>query len=124
MQSVIPSDSQSPLLAAAQFNVTDSAYARIAKIRDGEPEGTYFRIEVLGGGCSGYQYNFKLENAAVSETDLTLEQNGVRVVIDDVSMGLLAGSVLDYTEDLGSAGFEIKNPNAKSGCGCGNSFSV
>lgn len=110
--------------SGAPFAVTDSAYARIRHITSDEPSGTYFRIEVLGGGCSGFQYSFKLDQTPVSASDLTLQKDGLNVVIDDVSLGLLNGSVLDYVEDLGSAGFEIKNPQAKSGCGCGNSFSM
>lgn len=124
MQSTNTAQTANSLLTPNQFSVTDAAFSRIAKIRQGEPEGTYFRVEVLGGGCSGYQYNYKLEAAPLAESDLTLEKDGLKVVVDDISLGLLAGSVLDYAEDLGSAGFEIKNPNAKSGCGCGNSFSM
>jgi iron-sulfur cluster insertion protein len=115
------SDRQPP---AAAFRVTESAFARIGVISSDEPKGTYFRVEVLGGGCSGYQYNYKLDQTPVAAGDTIIEHAGTKVVVDDVSMGLLAGSVLDYVEDLGSAGFEIKNPNAKSGCGCGNSFSL
>jgi iron-sulfur cluster insertion protein len=106
------------------FEVTQAAYARIAYILEGEPEGTQFRVSVLGGGCSGFQYHFDFDAATPAEDDKVIEQNGVRVVIDATSLELLAGSTLDYVETLGSAGFEIKNPQATASCGCGNSFAV
>jgi iron-sulfur cluster assembly accessory protein len=109
---------------ATPFAVTDAALARIAKILHGEPEGSYFRVSVLGGGCSGFQYHFDFDTTPASTEDFVIENHGTRVVIDDVSLNYLAGSVLDYIETLGSAGFEIKNPNATAKCGCGNSFSV
>ena len=111
-------------IPAPAFAVTDSAAARIVKISSDEPEGTKFRISILGGGCSGFQYNFDLDATEPTVTDIIISKNGASVVIDDMSLSLLAGSVLDYVETLGSAGFEIKNPNATAKCGCGNSFSV
>ena len=110
--------------AAAPFFVTDAAAARVAKITVGEPEGSRFRIEIKGGGCSGFQYSFTFDATAPSAADTVIEKNGASVIIDEMSLGMLAGSVLDYVETLGSAGFEIKNPNATASCGCGNSFSV
>jgi iron-sulfur cluster insertion protein len=109
---------------SAPFAFTDAAAARIVKITVGEPEGSRFRIAVKGGGCSGFQYVFDFDATAPADTDTVIEKNGAAVVIDDLSLGMLAGSVLDYVETLGSAGFEIKNPNATASCGCGNSFSV
>jgi iron-sulfur cluster insertion protein len=109
---------------AGSIIVTDSAAARIIKITRDEPTGTRFRISVLGGGCSGFQYRFDLDSQPSTETDILFEKNGALVVTDDVSIGFLAGSTLDYVEDLGSAGFELKNPKATAKCGCGNSFSV
>ena len=106
------------------FQVTDSAARRIHKIMQGEQEGTFFRISVLGGGCSGFQYNFNLEKSDIVDSDTVINKEGAVVVIDDVSLDLLKGSLIDYVEDLGSAGFEIRNPNATAKCGCGNSFSV
>lgn len=106
------------------FIVTDAAAARITKITSDEPVGTKFRVSVLGGGCSGFQYHFDLDSKDAAEGEIILEKNGAKVVIDDMSLGFLKGSTLDYVEDLGSAGFEIKNPNATAKCGCGNSFSV
>jgi iron-sulfur cluster assembly accessory protein len=106
------------------FAVTQAACARIVKITVGEPEGSRFRIAVKGGGCSGFQYVFDFDASAPAEGDTIIEKNGASVIIDDMSLEMLAGSTLDYMETLGSAGFEIKNPNATAGCGCGNSFSV
>lgn len=104
--------------------VTENAARRIIAITADEPNNTAFRIAVNGGGCSGFQLDFKLDAAPPAEGDLVVEKDGARVVIDDVSLGLLNGSTLDYVEDLGSAGFELKNPNSTARCGCGNSFAV
>jgi iron-sulfur cluster assembly accessory protein len=107
-----------------EFTVSDAAAARIVKILAGEPEGSKLRISVLGGGCSGFQYQYDFEAKPAGLTDIIIEKNGATVVIDDLSIGFVAGSVLDFVEDLSSAGFEIKNPNATAKCGCGNSFAV
>lgn len=106
------------------FNATPAAYKRIAYLLSDEPEGTAFVVEVLGGGCSGFQYHFDLKKPEVSAEDLVVEQDGAKLVVDATSLDLLKGSVLDYVETLADAGFEIKNPNATAKCGCGNSFSV
>lgn len=118
-------ETQAPTQAAPTFTVTPSAAARInvLKAQEGNPS-LRFRITVKGGGCSGFQYEFALDGAAAGEQDIIIAQDGAEVVIDDISIGLVAGSQLDYVEDLASAGFEIKNPNATASCGCGNSFSV
>jgi len=113
-----------PSAPPAPFAVTDAAAARIVKISQGEPAGTKFRVSVLGGGCSGFQYHFDFDAAAAASDDLVIAKNGSVVIVDETSLELLAGSVLDFVETLGSAGFEIKNPNATAKCGCGNSFSV
>lgn len=114
-----------PAPAGAPFSMTPPAAARInwLKAKEGNSK-LHFRIAVKGGGCSGFQYEFLLEDTAPAASDTVIERDGAQVVIDDVSFGLLAGSVLDFVEDLASAGFEIKNPNATAKCGCGNSFSV
>jgi len=109
---------------AAPFSVTESAAARIVKITVGEPEGSRFRVAIKGGGCSGFQYLFDFDATAPGEDDTVIRRNGAEVIIDAMSLSMLAGSELDYIETLGSAGFEIKNPNATASCGCGNSFSV
>lgn len=107
------------------FFVTESAAARIntLKSRAGAPD-LRFRVVVKGGGCSGFQYEFKLDGEAPQETDYIVSLHGADVMIDDISLELVKGATLDYTEDLAHAGFEIKNPQATSSCGCGNSFSV
>ena len=106
------------------FEITDNAAKRIAYLfeQDKKPD-LYFRITVLGGGCSGFQYKYDFDDKA-TDKDIIIEKNKARVAIDDISIGFLKDSKIDYVEDLGSAGFEIKNPNATAKCGCGNSFSI
>lgn len=107
------------------FSMTDSAAARIAALKTQEAKPQLrFRITVKGGGCSGFQYEFSLDDTIPADTDTVIEKNGAEVIVDDVSLGIIGGSTLDYTEDLSHAGFEIKNPNATARCGCGNSFSI
>lgn len=106
------------------FTISDSASARIAHMKAAQGEPVRFRITVKGGGCSGFQYEFALDDTLPSPEDKIFSHNGAEVVIDDISLGMLSGSMLDYTEDLSGAGFSIKNPNATAKCGCGNSFSV
>ena len=97
---------------------------RIAFLLSDEPPGAAFVVSVLGGGCSGFQYHFDLIVRAQEESDLVIREGGALVMVDETSLSLLKNSVLDYVEDLASAGFEIRNPNATAKCGCGNSFSV
>lgn len=104
------------------FSVTPSAFARIAHLLSDEPAGTTFRVRVDGGGCSGFQYRFDLVPSEAD--DLIIENGGAVVAVDAVSLDYLKDSELDWVEDLSSAGFEIRNPNATARCGCGNSFSV
>lgn len=104
--------------------ITDSAVARILYLGEKEGAKKRFRIGVGGGGCSGFQYDFSLDDKPIAASDIVIAKNGAEVVIDDISFGLVKGATLDYTEDLAHAGFEIKNPNATASCGCGNSFSV
>jgi len=102
--------------------VTDRAFARLAEINaDGDAKA--LRIAVEGGGCSGFQYDIKLEEAA-SGDDLVLEKDGQRVLIDSVSLPFLADAVIDFSQELIGARFVIENPNASSSCGCGVSFSM
>lgn len=82
-----------------------------------------FRVMVSGGGCSGFQYNFSLDHQ-VNEDDHIFEEKGVKVVVDDPSLPLVEGAQLDYVEELIGASFVVKNPNASTSCGCGNSFSI
>jgi iron-sulfur cluster assembly accessory protein len=101
--------------------VTDRAFDRLAEIGAGD-QAQALRVAVEGGGCSGFQYEIKLDD--VVDGDLVLEGKGQKVVIDDVSLPFLAGAVIDFTDELIGARFGIENPNATSSCGCGTSFSM
>jgi iron-sulfur cluster assembly accessory protein len=101
--------------------VTPRAYARLAEI-GADSEGHALRVAVEGGGCSGFQYDIRLD--APSEDDLVLEGEGQKVVVDSVSLPFLAGATIDFTEELIGARFTIDNPNATASCGCGTSFSI
>lgn len=102
--------------------VTDRAFARLAEIADLTGETKPLRVGVSGGGCSGFQYDIKLDDPAAD--DLVLEKNGQRVLVDPVSLPFLQNAVIDFTDELIGARFVIENPNASSSCGCGTSFSV
>jgi iron-sulfur cluster insertion protein len=108
-----------------QFAVTDRAAARIAEIVAETNPATdiALRVAVLAGGCSGFQYRFALDPRTQPD-DLVIERGPARVVVDAVSLDLLSGSELDYTDELVGSHFAVRNPNAKSACGCGTSFSV
>ncbi len=106
------------------FTLTPAAIARIAHLLSDEPAGAVFRVRVDGGGCSGFQYHFEFSPPPLAEDDHLIESGTARVAIDSASLELLKNSILDYEQDLMSAGFAIKNPNATANCGCGNSFSV
>ena len=101
--------------------VTPRAYARLAEIGASE-QGHALRVAVDGGGCSGFQYDIRLD--APAEDDLILEADGQKVVVDSISLPFLAGATIDFTEELIGARFTIDNPNATSSCGCGTSFSM
>jgi len=104
--------------------LTESAARRITVLRAQENvENALLRIAVSGGGCSGFQYGLSFDDQR-NEDDFVFERDGVGVVVDDVSLGLLNGAEVDFVEDLMGASFQIKNPNAASSCGCGNSFSI
>jgi len=111
-----------------QFRLTARAAARIAEIvtaqqaADTEPKPTALRVAVLAGGCNGFQYKFDLDRPAGDDT--VIEYDGARVAIDPASLDLLAGSELDYIDELMGAYFTVKNPQATSSCGCGTSFSM
>ena len=107
-----------------RIGLTERAARRIATLqREDENRGQFLRIAVSGGGCQGYQYNFSFD-AAKNADDVLFQKDGANVVVDEVSLGLLAGSELDYVEDLVGSYFAVKNPNATSSCGCGSSFST
>jgi iron-sulfur cluster insertion protein len=106
------------------ITVTESAAKRIAVLREQEQVGdANLRIAVSGGGCSGFQYGLSFDDQT-NPDDLVFERDGVGVVVDDVSLDLLNGAEVDFVEDLMGASFQIRNPNAASSCGCGNSFSI
>ena len=108
----------------AAVQLSDSAAKRIAEIRDAEGNAALMlRLAVLGGGCSGFQYKFDLDDT-VNDDDQVFENGDTKLVIDDVSLGLLEGSVVNYKEDLGGSFFAVENPNAAANCGCGVSFSI
>jgi iron-sulfur cluster assembly accessory protein len=108
---------------AQSVTLSPSAAARVATIAAKQGKPAILRLEVEGGGCSGFQYKFGLADAPASD-DSVAESDGVRLVVDPVSLELVAGCVVDYVESLGGAAFRVENPNAASGCGCGSSFSV
>ena len=105
------------------ITLTDRAAKQIARILQGEPDGAMLRIAVLGGGCSGFQYDYKIV-ATREDDDLVLEKNGATVLIDEMSQQYMPGAVIDYTEELIAAAFKIDNPLATANCGCGTSFSI
>jgi iron-sulfur cluster insertion protein len=102
--------------------VTDRAFARLAEIAAMTGQTKALRVAVEGGGCSGFQYEIKLDDA--NADDLILEQAGQKVLVDQVSLPFLANAVIDFTEELIGARFVVENPNATASCGCGTSFSL
>jgi iron-sulfur cluster insertion protein len=107
------------------ITITDSAAQQISHLisLEGASETLRLRISVSGGGCSGFQYHFTLDDAQTLDDNIFLK-NDIAVIVDEISLGLLSEAVVDYVEDLTSAQFVIKNPNATASCGCGNSFSL
>ena len=108
---------------AENLTLTKSAAQRVDLIAQKQGKPAILRLSVEGGGCSGFQYKFDLDDAPESD-DMISETDGVKLVVDPVSLDLLAGSVVDYVESLGGAAFKVENPNAAAGCGCGSSFGV
>jgi iron-sulfur cluster assembly accessory protein len=102
--------------------VTDRAFARLAEIAEATGDARPLRVAVEGGGCSGFQYEIKLDDAA--EDDLVIEKNGIRVLVDAISLPFLENAVIDFSDELIGARFVVQNPNATSSCGCGTSFSM
>ncbi len=111
-------------VAQPTIELTESAAKRVASLvaQEAQP-GLMLRVSVAGGGCSGFQYGFSFDDT-VGPDDRTFARDGVTAVIDEVSLELLAGSTIDFVEDLIGASFQIKNPQATSSCGCGSSFSI
>ena len=104
------------------IQLTEAAATRVAAIAARQAKPPILRLSVDGGGCAGFTYKFEL--GEMGQDDAVAETNGVRLIVDPVSLGLLEGSAVDFVEDLGGSAFRVTNPNAASGCGCGSSFSV
>lgn len=105
------------------LTLTASAAEKVGSIAARQGKPAILRLSVEGGGCSGFQYKFDLADSA-EEGDLVSETGGVKLVVDPVSLDLVAGSTVDYVESLGGAAFRVENPNASAGCGCGSSFGI
>jgi iron-sulfur cluster assembly accessory protein len=103
--------------------LSPSAAQRVASIAAKQNRPAILRLSVDGGGCSGFQYKFGFADEPLSD-DAVAETDGVRLVVDSVSLDLVRGCVVDYVESLGGAAFRVENPNAASGCGCGTSFAI
>jgi iron-sulfur cluster assembly accessory protein len=104
--------------------LTDRAVRRIGRILSKEPAGSSLRIAVSGGGCSGFQYEYNIVQDTPAADDLVLARDAARVLIDELSLEFMAGSEIDFVDDLIGQSFQIKNPNAVASCGCGTSFAV
>ena len=110
-------------MQAAAITLSPSAAARVAAIAAKQAKPAILRLSVEGGGCSGFSYRFGLADA-VAEDDVVTTTDGVDLVVDTISLDLLRGSAVDFVESLGGASFQVTNPNATAGCGCGSSFSI
>lgn len=109
--------------ATTDIILTTNAAKRVAAIAEKQGAPAILRLAVEGGGCSGFQYRFGLAEGIESD-DIAVVEEGVTLVVDDVSLDLVRGSAVDFVESLGGSAFQVTNPNAASGCGCGSSFSV
>ncbi|MFL6726400.1 MAG: iron-sulfur cluster insertion protein ErpA [Sphingomicrobium sp.] len=105
------------------ITLTQNAAKRVAAIAERQHRPAILRLAVDGGGCAGFTYKFELASGAESNDEIA-ETNGVKLVVDPISLELVKGAAVDFVEDLGGAAFRVTNPNAQSGCGCGSSFSV
>jgi iron-sulfur cluster insertion protein len=106
-----------------EIALSASAAARVAAIAARQAKPAILRLSVDGGGCAGFQYRFGLADA-IDAGDVTAVQDGVTLVVDPVSLDLVRGATVDFVESLGGSAFQVANPNAASGCGCGTSFSI
>ena len=105
------------------FGLSKAAALRITQLLDSEPAGSFFRVAVLGGGCSGFQYDFSIDKNR-QDDDLVFVDHDVEVVVDEMSLELIDHAELDYVQDLMGSYFAVTNPNATASCGCGTSFSI
>jgi iron-sulfur cluster insertion protein len=110
-------------MSGPEITLTDNAARRVAWIAERQSKPAILRLAVDGGGCAGFTYKFELAETA-DAADAVAETDGVKLVVDPMSLELVRGSAVDFVEDLGGAAFKVINPNAQSGCGCGSSFSV
>jgi iron-sulfur cluster assembly accessory protein len=111
-------------VATSSVVLTDRAAKRIGRILSKQGEGTVLRIAVAGGGCSGFQYEYNLVKETPNADDLVLSKDNATVLIDPLSLEFMGGAEIDYVDDLIGQSFQIRNPNAVAGCGCGTSFAV
>jgi iron-sulfur cluster assembly accessory protein len=111
-------------LAPNPVTLTERAAKKIGRVLQKQPAGTVLRIVVAGGGCSGFQYEYKLVHETAANDDLVLARDDATILIDSLSLEFMGGAEIDYVDDLIGQSFQIKNPNAVASCGCGTSFSV
>jgi len=107
----------------AEISLSESAAARVAAIAARQGKPAMLRLAVEGGGCAGFTYRFALADAAEAD-DVAVERDGATLIVDPMTLDLVRGATVDFVESLGGAAFQVTNPNAASGCGCGTSFSV
>lgn len=112
-----------PQIAQRGVEVTDAAARRISRVVAAEPGMAALRVSVEGGGCSGFSYKFDLVDKR-GDDDVVIEKDGATVLIDEISLVYMGGSVIDFVDDLMGQSFQIRNPNAVASCGCGTSFSI
>jgi iron-sulfur cluster insertion protein len=110
-------------MSEPQISLTENAARRVAAIAERQRKPAILRLAVDGGGCAGFTYKFELAPEPGTD-DEVVERDGVKLLVDPISLDLVRGSAVDFVEDLGGAAFKVTNPNAQSGCGCGSSFSV
>ena len=111
------------MTVSPDLTMTERAAKRILTVLGSEPPGSMIRLSVSGGGCSGFQYEFGFDLNR-SDDDLIVEKDGARMLVDSMSMQFLAGSTVDFVDDLMGQAFRVTNPNATASCGCGTSFSI
>jgi len=122
LAAIVPASYLAPV-SETDIILTENAAKRVAAIAARQSKPAVLRLAVDGGGCAGFTYKFELAEAPQAD-DTIAETEGVKLVVDPVSLDLVRGSAVDFVEDLGGAAFKVTNPNAASGCGCGSSFSV
>ena len=109
--------------SSTPISISERAAKRILEIAAAEGKGLMLRLAVSGGGCSGFQYGFTLDDTRLTD-DVVIERAGATLLVDPVSVAYLQGSEVDFIDNLMGQSFQVTNPNAKSSCGCGTSFSI